>query len=270
MRLELYHGGSSVCSAKVRVGLAEKELDWTSHPVNLPAGEQFDPDYLKINRNGVVPTLIQDGRVMTESSIILEYIDGLSAHNPLMPDDQFLQCEARLWLMRCLDIHGAINTMTFSTANRDKILANNTPQQIAESIAKMPNPKAAQKRRDLLDNGLNSAYVSNDFYVLKQVFDDMEQALNRSKWLLGDTYSIADTAIIAYIDRLERLGMAGLWEDRTPQVGKWLAASRARASYTTGISDHIADADAKSMRSAGGAQWSKTKEMWDRFLDQSA
>ncbi|MGI9364339.1 MAG: glutathione S-transferase family protein [Rhizobiaceae bacterium] len=270
MRLELYHGGSSVCSAKVRVGLAEKKLDWISHPVNLPAGEQFDPDYLKINRNGVVPTLIQDGRVMTESSIILEHIDGLSTQNPLMPKDQFLQSEARLWLLRCLDIHAAINTMTFSTANRDKILANNTPQQIADSIAKMPNPKAAQKRRDLLEKGLESIYVTNDFYVLKQVFDDMELALNDSQWLLGDSYGIADTAIIAYIDRLERLGMSGLWEDRTPQVGRWLAASQARSSYMIGISDHIAESEAQSMRAAGGAQWPKAKVIWDRFLDQSS
>ena len=134
----------------------------------------------------------------------------------------------------------------------------------------MPNPKAAQKRRDLLDKGLQSIYVSNDFYVLKQVFDDMEAALNQSQWLLGDTYGIADTAIVAYIDRLDRLGMAGLWEGRTPKVGEWLAASRARPSYGIGISDHIADADAHGMRSAGGAQWPKAKEIWDGFLARSS
>ena len=269
MQLELYHGGSSVCSAKVRVGLAEKQLEWISHPINLPAGEQFTPDYLKINRNGVVPSLIQDGKVITESSIILEHIDGLSSHNPLMPVDTFLQADARLWLMRCLDIHAAINTMTFSTANRDKVLASNSPEQIADSIAKMPNPKVAQKRKDLLDKGLDSIYVSNDFYVLKQLFDDMEQALSKTQWLHGDAYGIVDSAIIAYIDRLDRLGMAGLWESRTPKVGEWLAASRARPSYRTGIADHISEADAQSMRTAGSALWPKVDELWKRFLGQS-
>ena len=75
MELKLYHGGFSVCSAKVRVGLAEKNSAWESFPIDLVAGEQFDPNYLKINRNGVVPSLIDDGTVITESSIILEHID---------------------------------------------------------------------------------------------------------------------------------------------------------------------------------------------------
>jgi glutathione S-transferase len=268
--LKLYHGSSSVCSSKVRVGLAEKQLEWESYPINLPAGEQFHPDYLKVNRNGVVPTLIDDGFVIFESSIILEYIDGLSADNLLMPDNSQQQVTTKLWLLRCIDIHAAINTMTFSTANRDKILASNTPEQIAESIAKMPNPKAAAKRKDLLENGLNSSYVTNDFYVLRQMFDDMQDALTKTAWLINDEYTMADAAIISYIDRLDRLGMAGLWTDRTPAVGKWLAASRARPSYEVGINKFIAAKDADSMRKTGGAKWPEVERKWLDFLAKGA
>ncbi|MEP0522124.1 MAG: glutathione S-transferase family protein [Hyphomicrobiales bacterium] len=268
--LELYHNGASVCSAKVRIGLAEKGLDWKSHHIDLPSGEQFSPEYLKINRNAVVPTLIHDGHVIAESSIILEYIDEISSNTPLMPSKRHLQYETKLWLHRCLDIHGAINTMTFSTVNRDKVLASKTSEQIAASIAQMPSPKAAQKRADLFENGLDSIYVTNDFEVLRILFDDMHEALQKSKWMLGDDYSLADTALLSYIDRLDRLGMSGMWEDRTPTVGKWLAASRARASYAAAIDKFIPDEAAISMREAGDATWPKVKTRWDAFLNSRA
>jgi len=266
MELKLYHGGFSVCSAKVRVGLAEKNFAWESFPIDLVAGEQFDPNYLKINRNGVVPSLIDDGTVITESSIILEHIDMLSPHNRLMPAGRMLQSATRLWLLRCLEIHSAINTMTFSTVNRHNILAANTPEQIADSIAKIPNPKAAAKRRDLLDNGLASAHVTSDFQVLATLFDDMQSALEKSTWLMGNEYSMADTAVIAYIDRLDRLGMAGMWEERTPKVGEWLNASKSRPSYAEGIEKFTPIASAEKTHAIGAQLWPEVKQRWDDFL----
>ena len=47
--LELYHHGSSVCAAKVRFALAEKNLSWTGHYLDILKGDQFAPDYLKLN-----------------------------------------------------------------------------------------------------------------------------------------------------------------------------------------------------------------------------
>ena len=65
--LELYHNDISVCAQKVRIVLAEKNLEWTSHHINLVAGEQTDPKYLAIHPKGVVPALIDDGRVVLDS-----------------------------------------------------------------------------------------------------------------------------------------------------------------------------------------------------------
>ncbi len=73
--LELYHNGLSSCSQKVRLVLAEKDIDFTSRDINLVAGEQHAPDYVKLNPNHVVPTLVHDGRVLIESSLIDEYLD---------------------------------------------------------------------------------------------------------------------------------------------------------------------------------------------------
>ena len=192
--LELYHGGSSVCSAKVRVGMAEKGLDYVSHPINLPKGEQFNPEYMKVNPKAVVPTVIHDGFKIFESSLILEYIDSLSDENRLMPTDPKEEVTAKLWLLRCLDIHAAINTMTFSTVNRQKMIANKSPEEIAASIAQIPMKKAREKRADVIENGIASGHVETDFFTLRDMFGDMQAALSHGKWMNGCLLYTSDAA----------------------------------------------------------------------------
>ena len=72
--LTLYHGRTSVCSVKARLALAEKGVDFDSKLLTL-RGDQFDPAYMKLNPNAVVPTLVHDGRVIIESTVIMHYID---------------------------------------------------------------------------------------------------------------------------------------------------------------------------------------------------
>ena len=77
---------NSVCAQKARVALAEKGLEYRDRLMTL-RGDQFDPQYMKLNPNGVVPTLIHDGRTIIESSVILYYIDEAFPTPPLMPRD---------------------------------------------------------------------------------------------------------------------------------------------------------------------------------------
>ena len=72
MTFELYHTHHSTFSQKVRISLAEKGLpnkdkDWVAHEVDLGKFEHLTPEYLQLNPNGVVPTLIHDGSVLIES-----------------------------------------------------------------------------------------------------------------------------------------------------------------------------------------------------------
>ena len=62
--LTLYHHGPSTCSQKVRLILELKELQYESKEVNLLAGEQHDPDYVKLNPNHVLPTLVTNNGVL--------------------------------------------------------------------------------------------------------------------------------------------------------------------------------------------------------------
>ena len=95
--LELYHHGSSVCAAKVRLVLYEKGLEWKGHYLDILKGDQFDPEYVKLNPKAVVPTLVHDGKVITESTLICEYLDEVFPDPPLKPADPYARWQMRLW-----------------------------------------------------------------------------------------------------------------------------------------------------------------------------
>ena len=72
--IHLYHFPLSLDSQKVRQGLEEIGVDWQSHVILLPAQQQFSPSYARINARCVVPTLVIDGRVTTDSVNILAHL----------------------------------------------------------------------------------------------------------------------------------------------------------------------------------------------------
>ena len=95
--ITLYHHGSSVCAAKVRIALAEKSLPWEGVYVDILRGDQFDPAYTKLNPKAVVPTLVHDGNVIIESTVICEYLDECFPEPPLKPADPAHRAAMRLW-----------------------------------------------------------------------------------------------------------------------------------------------------------------------------
>jgi len=114
--LDLYHHGSSVCAAKVRFALGEKGLAWQGHYLDILRGDQFAPDYLKLNSKAVVPTLVHNGRVIFESTVINEYLDEVFPDLPLKPEDPQTCAAMRLWTKAVdEDIHPACAEVTFSS-----------------------------------------------------------------------------------------------------------------------------------------------------------
>ena len=94
--LELYHARLTTCSTKARLCLAEKGLDDVSHYLNLPAFEHHRPEYLALNPNGAVPTLVHDGRVIIDSTFSNEHLDAASALN--------CEMDMRYWIERTGDV----------------------------------------------------------------------------------------------------------------------------------------------------------------------
>lgn len=86
MSLVLHHALKSSASRRVRLFLEEKGLQWEGREVDLSRQEQHSPEYLKVNPQGVVPTLVHDGRPLHESGTICEYLDAVFPDPPLRPE----------------------------------------------------------------------------------------------------------------------------------------------------------------------------------------
>src|SRR6266496_5181114 len=113
---------------KVRLVLNEKGLPWDGKILDLRRGDQFDPEYRKLNPNSVVPTLVHDGRAVVESTVIIEYLDEAFPSPALMPGDPYQRAVPRLWMKKVDDyLHGACATLTFAIAFRPSLLKK-TPE----------------------------------------------------------------------------------------------------------------------------------------------
>src|SRR5947209_11644843 len=96
--LELYNAPQSTCSQKVRLTLAEKGLEFVEHKLKLFRNDQLKPEYLKLNPNGVVPTLVDGGVPVIDSSVIMEYLDEEYPKISLTPTGSKERAKMRAWL----------------------------------------------------------------------------------------------------------------------------------------------------------------------------
>lgn len=104
---------------------------------------------------------------------------------------------------------------------------------------------------------------------LNRAFADMDRALGAQGWITSDTFGIADIALLSYIDRLERLGFAGLWADRST-VGDWLARMQSRPIYDMAVRSKISDDLAQSTRLGGEKHWPQLDDRWTNHRRTSA
>ena len=151
--LELYHSINSVCAQKVRIALTEKGQEAKDHIMTL-RGDQFEPAYLKLNPNGVVPTLIHDGEPITKSSLILYYIDDAFPEPPLMPTQPRRRHRVRMY-NKLIDeyVHNSCTILTFATAFRPAFLKM-TPEAWQAEINKTPLKRRAEYKRSVIERGL--------------------------------------------------------------------------------------------------------------------
>ena len=152
----LYHNALSTCSQKVRPVLAHKGIDFDSHEIDLLAGGQHDPAYVKLNPNHVVPTLVHDGAVLIESTLINEYLDDTFADPPMRPAEPVARHTARMWTKRLDEkVHPATGIVTFAIGPRSALLRQ--PEEVREAnIAAIPDPGRRAARRSVIENGVEA------------------------------------------------------------------------------------------------------------------
>lgn len=233
MSLLLYTSVESACAQKVRLVLAEKGLSWEEKSLNLRRGDQFSPDYLKLNPKAVVPTLVHDQLVIRESTIINEYLDEQFPSPALKPENLGLRSQMRLWVKTVDDeVHPAIGVLTYAMVLRHQMNEMKTPEQLAEHFASITDPKRRERQQQTHELGLASPAVAGALANLKAIISDMDRMLSNAPWLAGENYSLADAAFAPYMVRIGALGLEGLWGE-ADRFADWLTRVTERENAQT-------------------------------------
>lgn len=236
--MELYHSNMSVCSQKVRLVLREKQLNPVEHPLNLRAGEATRPEYLKLNPNGVVPTLLDRGAVIIESTVICEYLEDTYPDPPLRPRDTVQRASMRVWTQRIdTGLHQACGITSFAIAFRHQLLSQ-PPEDVEKYIASKPIPEMRENIRQTLKLGVQAPQVAGALKTYDHILTLMARQLEQTAWLAGDQYSLADTALLPYVCRLQDLAMSWIWSGDRAAIAAWLERCKARSNYG-GIADYL-------------------------------
>ena len=262
--LQLYHHGSSACAAKVRFALAEKQLGWASHYVDILNGEQFRPDFLAINPKAVVPVLIHAGFVIPESTIICEYLEECFPHNPIYPPSAPERALVRNWT-KAVDeeLHPACSALTYIVSHRHTILRSGLAD--FESFIKQGATEGLAARTlkwQWIQRGIEAPGAAEKIKLYDSYLHKMERALAHSEWLVANRFSMADIAMAPYVNRLAALSMPGLWEaGRLPRVADWFERVRARPTFMPSFVDWMPEPLAEEMRLNGQKSWPDVKAL---------
>ena len=225
--LELYHAGMTTCSRKARLGLKEKGVPYKSHYMRLDKFEHHTPEYLKLNPNGIVPTLVHDGKVVIESGVINEYVDDVfPGQNPLRPADPYLRARMRV-LSKMADEYAlpATRVPTWTRTKQAQLKAM-SDAEFEKTIRETPLVDHRLKMQALKGEGFSKKEFDEAFGRMEYVYDRCEAALADGPWLVGSQFTLADIALLPYVDAF-RTPRPELMQTH-PRVKEWFERCMAR------------------------------------------
>ena len=261
MTFTLYHHGSSVCAAKVRLAMAEKGLEWNGVYIDILKGEQFDPEYLKLNPKGVVPTLVHDDLVIPDSTVIIEYLDQIAPDTSVHPKDPWSRAQVRYWTKAVdEDLHPACGAVTFVCSHRHTVLKNLGPKGAEEFLASTPPISVTSDWKSQKDAfvryGFDAPGAADNVKLYDTYLKKMDKALENKQWLVEDTFSISDISMVPYVNRIAMMSMRGMWENnRLPNVEKWFNRVEALPNLKKCLIDWVPDELANDLRENGAQSW---------------
>jgi len=228
--LELYNFSQSTCSLKVRICLEEKGLVWVDRRLVSKNHDHLSDWYLKLNPNGVVPTLIDDGRPVFESSVIIQYLDQIHPEMPLVPSDPYAQAQMRSWLAFVDAVTTpAIRYPSFQVGGLRQKFQAMSDEEFEEKTAMRPLKGAFYRKMDK-NEGFSEADMTEAFNDVRKTGARMQLMLdeNAGPWLMGEQYTLADIDLVPFVDRFADFYPEMLNASATPKVTTWLARMRER------------------------------------------
>lgn len=182
--MKLYDYYRSSCSYRVRIGLNIKDISYETLSVHLVnnGGEQHQPNYLELNPQGLVPTLDENGHIISQSLAILEYLEEICPTPPFLPPKPLGRAQVRsMSLLIACDMH-PLNNLRVLTQLKNQFKASE--QQVMDWY----------------------------HHWLKQGFDALETRLqampHKSHVCYGNEVTMADICLIPQIYNAKRFGFS--------------------------------------------------------------
>lgn len=186
---------------------------------------------MKLNPNGLVPTLVHDGVPIIESTVINEYLDDVFPDVPLRPTNPVERARMRVWNKLADEALGPNMVVTFSgPSNIGKAARGLEKDHIDETLARIP----LMERRNVIDKiARHGGFTDEDFAAAREkagfILRRAEQSLETLPFLAGSTYSLADINMIPFLDRYRERVVPDLFtEQEVPRLCEWYERIMAR------------------------------------------
>jgi glutathione S-transferase len=222
--LKLYHAEPAANSLKSLITIKEKGLTFESIYIDLHKFEQHEPWFVAINPEGQVPVLDHDGHIITHTTVIGEYLeDAFPEAPPLRPVDSLGKARMRYWNKFC-DEH-VMNYVSMHGWHRlvGAIARSVEAGEFERLMARIPLHEQREKWRTAR-SGFSEVDLAQATRKIEVAVDRIERQLQKTPWLAGDQYTLADINFFAIGGMaLERLFPQMNVGTRAPHLRRWVA-----------------------------------------------
>lgn len=226
--LTLYAFGPGANSLKPMLALHEKGLPFQHRFLDPSKFEHHEPWFKKINPRGQVPALDHDGRIITESTVICEYLeDAFPDAPPLRSKDPYDIAMMRIWT-KWVDEYFCWCVSTIGWERMIGPMARAlSDEAFEEKVKAIPIPEQQVKWRNARA-GFPKAVLDEEMRKVAVSVRRLEERLRDHEWLTDWGYSLADVCNFAIANGMQH-GFADLVNDKdTPGLVAWIARINAR------------------------------------------
>ncbi len=230
----LYDYEASPCARRVKICLMEKGIPYKTQTIDLSKMEQKNPDYLRINPNGLVPAINHNGRVIFESSVIIAYLEDNFPKVKLTPKTSEGVIAAKQWESYELAMANTYRPLMYaSTMGPLQHIACTRDEFLSISAKATDNPAHLAWQGKVWDlKVLNETQKQQHRKTLVQFIDLVERSLENKKYLVDNAFTLADISVYPRITMLPLVGV-DINHYAYPNVCAWIERVGKRRSIRT-------------------------------------
>ena len=220
--LAIYHWEPNANSGKPIMAAYEKGVDFESRYVDLLSFDQHSPEYLKINPNGTIPSLVHDGILVAESTPMMEYIDAAFPGPPLRPLDPFERWRMRWWCRFFDQFVGPSISMIGWSFFVGPSVRGRDPEELKALIERIP----LKERRIAWSKAIYGTFSPEEIAESQRRIafgvGHLEAVLRERQWVAGSSFSIADIVGFNMLAGLPVMNAEVASDQKTPHLLEWL------------------------------------------------